>query len=840
MQAGLSQEGSSMTNVSAQKKSYKVQRNTDEQWNAEVQDFLEVVNNNDASAREIRFAWEMLRQKYSKKFNATAAYPSNTSTNLEPFPLWAAETFDDAVLNHVLRVEFADQLAHCTFMSLFRSTAAMADVSIWHLILYFGMSIFSESRIKALRKRKHVFTQDVDGTTWPFTKAYKNMLRQAATKQRLSLDTTTLPCCKTPAVFSSTDLFNLAPNQEFQSRPQAKAKSEKRGVTGVPLGSRGGEEARKGKSKGKGKEREEEEAEKASVPTLAPILTQRQEQCQGEGERSLQVPRRQMGNCKEELASMQPTGRVTWGDHRVQSTVVPQKRFPAADNHLDAGSLDALVPSIEPAEQKQGIKDESFRNDDAPTTSLNTGVQGNVQGSGRLTRAQKLDRQLVKRVASQGMNEAHAANVFRLQREVSFNPTAAGTPLLRKRRVKQENDEGGPSKRLQLGENQRAAAAAGSQHVSTHPLGRSQEWTDATILEILKKLETIRSEEVIVVDGMKPYSHTNHPSSLTATDIGKGSILLPLKLLDGYRILAFLRLDVINSSGPSGKKPKQGTILFYDPTQNNAGEFIRGYQLAARVAQILGYVLPAYDADPTAWDMHFCPMPAQQTKGNTGIAICLAAMCIVGSLPRMAQIPEEVDWTFWRHFIFSCFHGSDKAVSTQMDNYRFQTVQSQIHQGQVRGRTPEHRDEDDDEIECVGHITRDPMLRIIHRELNAQRLLQAVHQSHIICLNLMSHVERGMTLLKINLDKSRVLRQAAGVSAHTASDTLKREEHTPEQAFHPLLDQSHVAEFPLDQYNDCQLTLEDAARYLTKAIDEASVWRNAIQQAVHETNENIA
>lgn len=827
-------------------KGHKNQRTKDEQWNTEVQNFSQVIENTTSSAGEIRSAWEMLRQNYAKKFNATAAYPSSTSTTLEPFPLWAAGTFDDDILNRVLRVEFANQLAHCTFMSLFRSTAAMADVSMWHLILYFGMSIFSDSRVKALRKRIYVFTRDANGTTWPFTEAYKNMLRQAATKQRLALDTTTLPCCNTPPVFTSTDIFNLAPNQEFQLRPQTKVKSGETEVTGIPLGNEGGEETRKGEGEGKG--REEGETEQANAPTLAPLPTHCPEQGQGgegqegqgEGEETLQGPRGQMGNRKEEPANMQPTGRVIRGGCGVKSTVVPQTRRSAAGDRLALALCDTLIPSIEPAEQRRGTDDIPSRKEDAPTTGLNTRVQGNAQGGGRLTRAQRLDRQLTERTAGQGVHEGHAADVFRRKRDASLNPTAAGTPLLRKRVVKQEDNKGSPSKRLQLGENQFVACAGRQEHLSVHTLGTSQEWTDSMILEILKKLVAIRSEEIIVVDGMKPCSHANHSSALTAIDIGKGSILLPLKLHDGYRILAFLRLSkVVNSSGPAGTKPKQGTILFYDPARNNVGEFIRGYQLAACVAQLLGYVLPTYDADPSAWDMHFCPMPLKHTKGNTGIAICLAAMCIVGSLPRMAQVPEEVDWTFWRHFILSCFYGSDdEAVRTHMDNYRLETLQSQVRHGQVRGRTPEHRDEDDDEVECVGHITRDPLQRIIHRELNVQRLFQAVHQSHVVCLNLMSHVDRGLALLKVNLDKSRILGQvAAGASAHAASAKLKKEGRTPEQALPRLVHQPKVEELSPDQHDTRQLALEGAARYLTQAIDEVSVWRNAIQRAVHEPDD---
>lgn len=832
MQAGSLHQESFSKDTSTQKKSGQGQGTTDDQWNKEVQEFLRVVVNASTPAGQIRTSWKRLRQNYAQKFDATV-YASAPSKPFEPFPLWAADTFDDGILSRVLQIEFSNLLAQCHFISLLRSTAAMANISMWHMILYFGTSFFSESRVKAVRKRIQVFTRSADGTTWPFTEAYKSLLRKTAVKQGSRLNSANIPCSNTSPLFSSPDIFSMAPNQEFQPGPQVMAKVKKTGVTGIPAGSAGGKEF-----KDKGNGQHGRGMEQAEATTLVSGPTQRQEQGQDPSH-----SRGRDEDDEEKTAKYQPPERITLTSTREKPTLPPQNHRYAADQP-QISSLDTWKPSIESPQPTTEDSHEPAWKTSSLTSALNIGDEANFQGSGRLTRAQRLDRKLAKHVAGQGRDEAHMTNIRNIQREASFNPTAAGTPSHLKRRVKEE-DGAGPSKRLQIGSGRPAATVGGTQRVPAHAFEKFQEWTDAITLQILSKLQEVRLEEVVVIDGMKSYGPGGHPPALTAADIRKGTILLPLKLSDGYRILAVLRLGVVSSHDLAVEKPKQGTILFYDPAQSNGSEFLRGFQLAAQVAQLLAYILPSYDADPGAWDMQHCAMPKQQMRGSTSVALCLAAMCVVGSLPRMAQIPEDTDWTFWRHFILRCFYGSDESVRTQTDNFRLQLIQTLIRQGQVRGRTPEYKYEADDEIECVGHTTTDPMQRITHRDTNAQRLFQMVHQSHIICLDLMNHVDRGMASLRITLDKSCLLHKGPGINTHAGSNKFKKEEEDEEEqatglASYAPWDQQKPAELSFGQHNSRQLAFEDAARYLTMAIEEASVWRNGIQQAVLATDESIA
>lgn len=843
-QAGLSPGEPPVKNSSTKKKGDKGHRITDEQWNNEVEAFRQVVENAGAFDGAIRPAWKKLRQNYAQKFNATIACTSVSSTSLEPFPLWAAETFDEDILNRVLRVEFSDQLAQCDFLTLIRSTAAMADISMWHMILYFGTSIFSASRVKTLRKRKHMFKRDADGTTWPFTAAYKNMLRQTAVKQSSSLNSTKIPCSDTSPIFTSSEFNYMAPsNPEFQLAPQEEGKKAQKGITGIPFGTANGKEGKKEDQeedyKGKGKERKVTGVEQADALALPPGLAPRRERgqshdhhdhrhyhgqnwYQGQDGPSLETAKDQEDSRQKELVDHdQPVGPASWA------------------SAYEKLALDTLVPSIELLEQFEETNVGPSRTIRALTAGTHAGGKGNLLRKSRPTRARGLVRQLNKCVATQGISEDHDVNVFTFQREASLIPTVFGTHLSLKRLIKEENGEAGPLKRSQIEKSRRTAASAGIQNFPTQAFEGFSEWTDTVILDILRKIEAVRSEEVVVVNGMKSYSAIDYPSALPATDVRKGTILLPLKLSDSYRVLAVLHLNAGNPNDAAVENPNQGTILYYDPTDSNTHEFLRGYQLASRVAQLLGYFLPGYNADPGAWDIQYCAMPKQQTRGDTGVAVCLAAMFVVGSLPHMAQIPEGTDWTFWRHFVLSCFYGSDEFVRAQNDNYRFQTIQTLIRQGQVRGRTPDYRCESDDEIQCTGHTTRDPVQRMVHREINAQKLLQLAHQGHIVCLNLMSHVHRSMTSLKIKLDKSRLVQNRPGSNAYRVKGNIK-EKNVTEEVSNFLLPGPDVSEFTFKQYKDRQLSLDEAAGYLRLAIDQATVWRLDIQQAVMEMDENVA
>lgn len=872
-QFGSSQGLSSNQNTLTQGKGHNGRGSTDKQWKEEVLEFLRVIENGGESAVEIRPAWKKLRQSYAQKFDATIANTATPSTNFDPFPLWAAKTFDEKVLNRVLRIEFSSQLAQCNFMSLLQSTATMGNTSMWHLILYFGTSLFSAQRLKFIRKRKHIFVTETVGRPWLFTEAYKNMLRQTAATQRLPLDSTTIPSSETLPLFTSRELSTLAPpNPEFQLRPQAKSKADKAAASTASFGVAADKEG-KSKGKGNGKRLQAGATKQEDAPSF--ILSSEslqgrrnslnygqregegkgggrsrggsgggrdgregegESEGEGEGDASSESAKDRADPHEKNVAEKQPPGHRTSAYTHGNSTLVPRKRRSGADE-MQTQVFSDLLPSVESPEQTKRVNDGPPRKARILASGTKADDEPVVQSGGRLTRAQRLDQQQARHVARRHLDQAHAANILRLQRESSLNPTAVGTPAVSKRLIKGEDDDNDFSKRPEMEMFHPAVEPAQHSHTAINQLEKSHEWTDATVLGILKKLEAIRSEEFVVVDGMNSYSSTaDRPSALTVMDVRKGTILLPLKLNDGYRILAVLHLDVVKSSGPPDLKPKQGTILYFDPADSNAGNFFRGYQLAARIAQVLAYLLPGRNFDPGAWDMEYCTMPKQQIRGNTGVAICLAAMCVVGSKPRMAQIPEEADWMFWRHFILRCFHGSDEIVRSWTDDYRFQTIHTLVRQGQVRGQTSEYQYASDNEIECLGHTTKDPMQRLLQRETNVQRLFQVVHQGHIICLDLMSHIDRGMASLKIKFDKSQNLANAPEGSASNISGEIK-EEQVPEAGPFCNHDQESLAEFfSFDEYKSRQHVVQEAARCLSQAIDEASIWRNAIHQAVLETD----
>lgn len=78
-------------------------------------------------------------------------------------------------------------------MSLLYSTATQADLSIWHLILFFGVSLFSHTRLALLRKRIQIFKIGLEGGSWPFA-SYKQMLRHALDASAIQfIDTISIP-----------------------------------------------------------------------------------------------------------------------------------------------------------------------------------------------------------------------------------------------------------------------------------------------------------------------------------------------------------------------------------------------------------------------------------------------------------------------------------------------------------------------------------------------------------------------------------------------------------------------------------------------------------------------
>lgn len=195
----------------------------DEVWNTAVATFRGVVDNETADDYTIQHAWNTLRQEYEERFQARALPHLAAQQNLQPFSLWAADHLEAAVIERVLRVVFAKELADCDHMSLMRSTASKANTTMWHILLYFGMSVFSSHLLGHVRKRVHVFQRDPTTGIWAFPDMYSKMLWAAARRLKTTIDSTAIPSSSAGRIFTKPDLVALAPaNPEFDKTSQPK------------------------------------------------------------------------------------------------------------------------------------------------------------------------------------------------------------------------------------------------------------------------------------------------------------------------------------------------------------------------------------------------------------------------------------------------------------------------------------------------------------------------------------------------------------------------------------------------------------------------------------------
>ncbi|KAK7739979.1 hypothetical protein SLS53_005573 [Cytospora paraplurivora] len=196
----------------------------DEAWNTAVATFRGVVDNKAADDHTIQQAWNTFRQEYGERFQAKALPHPAAQQNLQPFSLWAADNLEAAIIERVLRVVFAEDLADCDHISLMRSTASKANTTMWHILLYFGVSVFSSHLLGHVRKRVHVFERDSVTGIWAFPDMYRKMLRAAAQRLKTTIDSTAIPCPAGGRIFTKPDLAALAPaNPEFYKTLQQKS-----------------------------------------------------------------------------------------------------------------------------------------------------------------------------------------------------------------------------------------------------------------------------------------------------------------------------------------------------------------------------------------------------------------------------------------------------------------------------------------------------------------------------------------------------------------------------------------------------------------------------------------
>lgn len=772
-------------------------RLTDEQWTAEVQKFCIAMQGRQGTRltdATIQAAWKSLRQAYSNKFNAVIT--STTSLGaLEPFPFWAAENLETEDLERVLRVEFAHELSTANYMPSINSAAVQAKISIWHLVLYFGQTLFSETRLYLIKKRLRVFMIDPEDSTWPFTNAYKAMLRHAVvTLNAPEIDTTSIPSAGGQVFFKTAHISKLAPaNPEFSRGAhdvvaQLKHVQDTTGMTGIPLSKKNAnrsmetgflssgpvegnaveEYAKNDKNMGQSQHSQRYGQNQEAMNFLSQYWSA-ENVAQAYGAEDEQRLARLPQISAKEAAPEAPFKEIIHVKEEDRETPLEDSQYhhgggmclpPLRQNHpgwkiMRSTDSDFALPTTEgTAETECNQTTESavtLRNGKrvgasaAPQTdgSRTTTVETMATNS-RLSIEHYSD--VPKMESVDGV--AKISDTPEQHQIVNSNPIAM-TPSLsipctlisRKRKMA---DDG------KLGAN--SFKRVSTTNTQSHTAERALDWDDEKIISVLKQLEAMRPDTFIIVDGLKTYDNQDLPDRLFGDEEKESILLLPLKVDGGHRLLVVINL---RPTSIFSKNTKQGVIQYYDPEGGPDSDSY--YEPVSRVAQFIGYALPNRDPDPEEWEVQHCVCPDQLVEGNNGVCVCLAAICVVGFLPHAPLLPEETDWMFWRHTI-NVFLLEDTSVQLRAKHYRAETVKRLVRQGQVRGLTPAEPGGDD--AQDLGHTVRKPRDRVLHRSSNANALIEMVHQGFRMFHNLQEHIDLSHARFRTELDRNILIREA--------------------------------------------------------------------------------
>ncbi|KKY37214.1 hypothetical protein UCDDA912_g02857 [Diaporthe ampelina] len=360
------------------------------------------------------------------------------------------------------------------------------------------------------------------------------------------------------------------------------------------------------------------------------------------------------------------------------------------------------------------------------------------------------------------------------------------------------------------------------------------DWDDETVLTILKQLEAACHAEYLVVDGMSD-DNVNTRKQLSGAAGMRGSLLVPLKLATGQRLLVVVELNRLGKS-------ERGVLRYYDPCGPPDEDAVTEYAPVMKLVPLLSRVLPDRDLDPALWKSEYCVCPELSCEQDSGLSICLQAMYAVGDRP----LPETVDWIFWRHLILRAFFPDDTALQLRISHYRQETVQRLILKGQMSNGAlvPQGRRVSSD-IEYLGTAAMNPVDRIECRADNAKKTIEVVHEGCRIFHNLQEQVDMGKADLKTRLDKSTHIRDSLRRKLNIGDQIVlgvprTKTEHDDEtvEAFDRLTLQQAIEEIGF-----CTARLDGisaSSELVRKALQELAFWRRDVNAAVLEDDASIS
>lgn len=776
---------------------------SDEEWAKSVATFHAVVDNEASDDRSIQLAWDTLRQDYRNKFNAKVSAHS-AQQNEEPFGIWAAEKLSEQTLERVLCLVFRRDLAECNHMSLLRSTAAKANTTVWHLLLYFGLSMFSESMLSKVRKRLRVFDTDPVTGASNFKTAYLKALQATARRTKMALDTTSVAASNASRIFISPDLAAMASaNPEFDPPPARK--------TGGANGS--------SQAQGQGAS---DRAANTTRNTSKP------------GDAEIQRTKKSGGSASTQLREDGLHPAIAGGE-----TIKPSIESNILDRQPDrAGKLSEASRLLRSESEGQSSYLTSVALMSKPGTHRGTSTRRNPPRKGRPSL-------LYDWLAAPIDDGDDAIELETKAKPPSKSPPNRSTDDESRTRVGSTihcvpDILQATSKRpLKVQDSEIKTTGKDGTKRPNKTLTRSDlvdhgsDWDDETVLTILKQLEATGHSDYVLVDGMSDESESTR-NRLTGEAGIRGSLLVPLKLEAGQRLLV-----VVELSSPG--KPGKGVLRYYDPCGPPDEDAVTRYAPAVKLAPLLSQVLPDRDLDQALWKSEYCVCPELSCEQDSGLSICLGAMYAVGGRP----FPEMVDWMYWRHLLLGAFFPDDRAVQLRTARYRGDTVLKLIRQGQMSdgALVPQGRRVSSD-IEYLGTAAMNPVDRIECRADNSKKIIEVIHEAFRIFHNLQEKVDMAKADLKTRLDKSTHIRDSLRRKLNVGDQIVlgaplvkvEQDDETSETFDKLTLQQA------IEEHSICTARLEGLSasiKSVHQALCELGIWRRDVNEAVLEDDASI-
>ncbi|KAH8788533.1 hypothetical protein F5883DRAFT_635414 [Diaporthe sp. PMI_573] len=783
---------------------------SDEEWDKCLATFKGVVDNEASDDRSIQLAWDTLRQDYRNKFNAKVSAHS-TQQNEEPFGLWAAENLSEHAIERALCLVFRKELAECNHITLLRSTAAKANTTVWHMLLFFGASMFSESLLCKVRKRLRVFNIDPVTGASNFKAAYMRVLQAHARRTKISLDTTSIATLNAVRVFISPDLTAMASaNPEFDvpsrktggaagsSQTQGQGASHVAAIAAQNVSKQGISEAQKMKKPGgsAGIQGRENDVSRHLAPAGGESIKPSIE---------FNVPDRQPGR-----AGQSATGpRLHRSESEGEQSFLPSATSMASSDTQTSTSTRRNPPRKGRPGQiffGPGLADfgEAPANDDDNAVDLEA-----------------------KAGSSLDLRPNRSAGE---EPQTKIGSTIYCAPVMVQKTSKRP---------LQVQEKEHTATPKdGSKRSNKTPtrsdlLDNGSDWDDKTVLTILEQLEATGHPDYIVVDGMS-YGDVRARKPITGEAGMRGSLLVPLKLEAGQRLLVIVELN------PRGKLGT-GVLRYYDHCGPPEEDTVTAYAPATKLAPLLSHVLPGRDLDLTLWETQYCVCPELSCEQDSGVSICLGAMYAVGGRP----LPEVIDWTFWRHLLVGAFFPNDAGVQLRIAHYRDEILNKLIRQGQMSDgvSVPRGRRVSSD-IEYLGTAAMNPVDRIECRADNARKIIEVVHEGGRIFHNLQEKVDKGKADIKTRLDKSIHIRDSLRRKLNIGDQIVlgapvpkvEPDDETAEGFDRLTLQQA------IEDYSLCTNLLEGLSasnESVHQALHHVATWRRDVTAAVMEDDASI-